>query len=310
MTVTVGKPAPITEVEVWRRNARGPGRFALSELKGDWVVLFFYPRDFSFLCPTEIAAFVALAGDFAQSGAKIVGASTDSFFSHQAFFAQDDKLKEIDFPVVADTSHALSRAFGVLADDGSAMRGTFIIDPHGIVRHMTVNDHDVGRNVSETLRVLRGLQSGEMCPAHWQPGQEAHAAYNQWLGKVFPRLRKRVLAEATKDLKTVLFEQGDIIIHQGARPDRFYIISEGEVSVIRRLDNGREIELARLRRGDVFGEMGILTGNARTADVRANTDVTLFALDWKDFKALIDQSEPTAREFMSIVEQRLKAIPA
>ena len=109
----------------------------------------------------------------------------------------------------------------MLADDGSAMRGTFIIDPQGVVRHMSINDHDVGRNVSEILRLLRGFQSGEMCPAHWQPGQQAHAAYNQWLGKVFPRLRKRVLAEATKDLKTVLFEQGDIIIHQGARPNRF-----------------------------------------------------------------------------------------
>jgi alkyl hydroperoxide reductase subunit AhpC len=310
MTVTIGKPAPMIEVEIWRRDARIASKFTLFDLRGEWVVLFFYPRDFSFLCPTEIVAFAALAGDFSQSGAKLVAASTDSFFSHQAFFTQDEKLRNFDFPVVADTSHALSRAFGVLAEDGSAMRGTFIIDPQGIVRHVTINDHDVGRNVNETLRVLRGLQSGEMCPAHWQPGQEAHAAYNQWLGKVFPRLRKRVLAEATKDLKTVLFEQGDIIIHQGARPDRFYIISEGQVSVIRRLDNGREIELARLGRGDVFGEMGILTGNPRTADVRANTDVTLFALDWKNFKGLIDQSEPTAREFMSIVEQRLKAIPA
>jgi peroxiredoxin (alkyl hydroperoxide reductase subunit C) len=283
---------------------------SLSDYRGSWVVLFFYPRDFSFLCPTEIAAFAALSRDFAQTGAKIVAASTDSFFSHQAFFAQDEKLKEVDFPVVADTSHVMTEAFGVLAEDGSAQRGTFIIDPGGVVRHISVNDSDVGRNVSEVLRVLRALQSGDMCPAHWQPGQEVHAAYNRWLGKVFPRLRKRVLAEVSDSLKTVVFDKGDIVIHQGGRPDRFYIIAEGEVSVIRRLGKGKEIELARLGKGDVFGEMGILTGNPRTADVRADTSVLLYALDWKDFKTLIDQSEPTARDFMDIVEQRLKTIPA
>src|SRR4029078_3896098 len=134
MTVTIGKPAPMIEVEVWRRDARIPSKFTPSDLRGQCVVLFFYPRDFSFLCPTEIAAFAALAGDFSQSGAKLVAASTDSFFSHQAFFTQDEKLRNFDFPVVADTSHALARAFGVLADDGSAMRGTFIIHPTRIVQ--------------------------------------------------------------------------------------------------------------------------------------------------------------------------------
>ncbi|MFO1091563.1 MAG: redoxin domain-containing protein [Hyphomicrobiales bacterium] len=310
MAVMVGKPAPEVSGDIWVRGAKTPRALKLSEFLGSWVVLFFYPRDFSFLCPTEIAAFAALAQDFGATGAKIVACSTDSFFSHQAFFAQDEKLRDVDFPVFSDTSHSISTAFGVLADDGSAQRGTFIIDPAGIVRHMSVNDLDVGRNVTEVLRVLRALQSGDMCPAHWQPGQEVHAAYNRWLGKVFPRLRKRVLAEVEQTLKTVVFEKGDIIIHQGARPDRFYIIAEGEVSVIRRLGKGKEIELARLGKGDVFGEMGILTGNPRTADVRANTSVLLYALDWKDFKTLIDQSEPTARDFMDIVEQRLKAIPA
>jgi alkyl hydroperoxide reductase subunit AhpC len=310
MTVKVGKPAPDVGGECWAPGAKVAKPLSLTDYRGSWLVLFFYPRDFSFLCPTEIAAFAALSRDFAQTGAKIVAASTDSFFSHQAFFAQDEKLKEVDFPVVADTSHQMANAFGVLADDGSAQRGTFIIDPGGTVRHISVNDSDVGRNVSEVLRVLRALQSGDMCPAHWQPGQEVHAAYNRWLGKVFPRLRKRVLAEVSDSLRTVVFDKGDIVIHQGGRPDRFYIIAEGEVSVIRRLGKGKEIELARLGKGDVFGEMGILTGNPRTADVRADSNVLLYALDWKDFKALIDQSEPTARDFMDIVEQRLKTIPA
>ena len=109
MTVVVGKPAPVDQVEVWTRDGSRPGKFSLAELRGQWVVLFFYPRDFSFLCPTEIAAFEALAGDFAQSGAKIVAVSTDSFLSHQAFFGQDEKLKNVDFPCGCRHKHSMSK---------------------------------------------------------------------------------------------------------------------------------------------------------------------------------------------------------
>src|SRR5690606_2643387 len=165
-----------------------------------------------------------LQHDFAREGAIVIGASTDSYFSHETWFRQDERLRHVDFPVIADTSHKLSEAFGLLLQDGSALRGTFIIDPDGVVRHMTVNELDVARNMDETLRVLQALQSGDLCPVGWRAGEETHVKYNEWLGKVFPRLKKSVLADASKRLKTVVYEAGDIIINQGDKPDCFYII--------------------------------------------------------------------------------------
>lgn len=309
MSVMVGKPAPDVKVECWMRGAPGPKRISLSQYRGEWVVLFFYPRDFTYLCPTEITAFAALQSEFHKAGAMILAASTDSYFSHATWFTQDERLKDVRFPVIADTSHRLSETFGVLLDDGSALRGTFIIDPDGIIRHMSVNDLDVARNVPEVLRALLALQSGELCPAGWEPGQGNNARYNEWLAKVFPRLKKSVLADATRRLKPAIYEAGDIIIRQGAKADRFYIIVAGEVSVIYRTSRGDEVELARLGPGEVFGEMGILTETRRTADLRANTAVSLLALEWDDFKGLIEQSDPTAKDFMDIVEQRRSALP-
>ena len=309
MTIMVGQPIPEAMVEYWRRGSPGANRMALSDMKGAWLVLFFYPRDFSYLCPGEIAAFAALAGDFAAADAAIVGASTDSYFSHNAWFAQNDILAGVQFPIIADTSHELARLFGVLLSDGSALRATFVIDPEGVLRHMSVNDLDVARNVDETLRVLTALQSGELCPAGWQPGDARPSPYNEWLARVFPKLNKSALADASKHVHPAIYEPGDIILRQGTPSDKFFIIKEGHVSVIRRTRDGNEVELARLGKGDVFGEMGILTGNRRTADVRADTGVAAYALDWEDFKAIIDQSVPTAKDFMAIVEQRIKALP-
>jgi peroxiredoxin 2/4 len=309
MGVMVGKPAPDVSIVCWLRGATGPKRMSLAQFNGSWLVLFFYARDFTYVCPTEISAIAALQDEFAAAGAAIVGASTDSYFSHETWFGQDERLKDVRFPVIADTSHRLSEQFGVLLEDGSALRGTFIIDPEGILRHMTVNDVEVARNIPETLRVLRALQSGELCTADWEPGHESEFTYNEWLARAFPRLRKSLLAEASQRLLPAVYEAGDIIIRQGARADRFYIIAAGEVSVIHRTSQGDEVELARLGEGEVFGEMGILTETRRSADVRAITAVALFALDWQDFKELIERSDPTARDFMQIVEQRRAALP-
>ncbi len=135
------------------------------------VVLFFYPRDFTFVCPTEIRSFSALETEFELEDAVIIGASTDSFYSHKAWFETDPRLRDVGFPVIADTAHRMSRAFGVLVEDGAALRATFIIDPEGIVRHACVTDSNVGRSADETLRVLQALRTGELCPAGWRPGQ-------------------------------------------------------------------------------------------------------------------------------------------
>ncbi len=139
--------------------------------KGKWTVLFFYPLDFTFVCPTEIRDFAKHEEEFKKSNAVIIGASTDSAYSHKAWFERD--LPEVKFPVIADTTHRISRMFDVLKEDqGIAYRGTFIIDPEGVVRYMVMSDLSVGRNVEETLRTLKALQSGELCPINWHPGEK------------------------------------------------------------------------------------------------------------------------------------------
>lgn len=170
MTVMVGQSAPAFECEAWLRGAERETPISLDDFRGRWVVLFFYPRDFTFICPTELAAFAALHAEFTAEDASLVGASTDSFYSHKAWFESDGRLAEVEYPVLADASHRVSRAYGVLLDNGEALRATFIIDPHTNVRHVSVSDLDVGRNPAETLRVLQALKTGERCPVNWRPG--------------------------------------------------------------------------------------------------------------------------------------------
>jgi alkyl hydroperoxide reductase subunit AhpC len=139
--------------------------------RGRWAVLMFYPRDFTFVCPTELAELAELTADFMDEETAIMAASTDSWFSHRRWFEDDPLLARVAYPVLADTAHELARSFGVLEEDGTCRRGTFVIDPEGIVRHATISDGSVGRSAAETLRVVRALRTGELCPASWQPGQ-------------------------------------------------------------------------------------------------------------------------------------------
>ncbi|MBI1908000.1 peroxiredoxin, partial [Candidatus Uhrbacteria bacterium] len=165
--IRVGKPAPVfTDTVAYQK-----GEFTtvgLEQYRGKWVVLFFYPRDFTFICPTEIRSFGKLEGEFAKLGAVILGASTDSEWSHKAWFTRD--LPEVQYPVIADTTQQISRDYDVLDDDGSSQRGLFLIDPDGIVKYALVSAGSVGRSTRETLRVLQALQSGDLCPVEWEPG--------------------------------------------------------------------------------------------------------------------------------------------
>jgi peroxiredoxin 2/4 len=146
-------------------------KISLSDYKGKWIVLFFYPLDFTFVCPTEIKGFASAAQDLAAKNAIVLGASTDSAHSHKAWFQRD--MPDVKFPVLADTAHKLSRQFGVLLDDeGIALRGTFIIDPEGVLRYQVVSALNIGRSVKETVRVISALQTGGLCPVEWEPGQE------------------------------------------------------------------------------------------------------------------------------------------
>jgi len=171
MNVKVGSPAPKVELEGYRRGEAEPVTVALGGERERWVVLFFYPRDFTFICPTELAAFAELEDAFRAEEADVVAASTDSYWSHKAWFETNAMVSGVDYAVVADTTHELSFNYGVLVEDGSALRGTFIIDPAGIVRHASVSDQSVGRSPEETLRVLQALRTGELCPVGWRPGQ-------------------------------------------------------------------------------------------------------------------------------------------
>jgi alkyl hydroperoxide reductase subunit AhpC len=140
---------------------------------GKWKVVFFWPKDFTFVCPTEIAAFGKLNRDFADRDAQLLGVSTDSEFVHLAWRGTHPDLKDLPFPMVADIKRELSAACGVLdRNEGVALRATFIVDPEGIIRFVSVNDLSVGRNPAEVIRVLDALQTDELCPCNWQKGQD------------------------------------------------------------------------------------------------------------------------------------------
>jgi lipoyl-dependent peroxiredoxin subunit C len=140
---------------------------------GKWKVIFFWPKDFTFVCPTEIAAFGTLNGDFNDRDAVIYGVSTDSEFVHLAWRRTHPDLKDLPFPMLADIKRELSQAFGILdKQEGVALRATFVVDPEGVIRFVSVNDLSVGRNPQEVLRVLDALQTDELCPCNWQKGEE------------------------------------------------------------------------------------------------------------------------------------------
>jgi alkyl hydroperoxide reductase subunit AhpC len=139
---------------------------------GKWKVYFFWPKDFTFVCPTEIAAFGKLERDFADRDAQVLGVSTDNEYVHLAWRGTHPDLKDLPFPMLSDLKRALSTELGVLdKSEGVALRATFIVDPQNIIRFVSVNDLNVGRNPQETLRVLDALQTDELCPCNWQKGQ-------------------------------------------------------------------------------------------------------------------------------------------
>jgi alkyl hydroperoxide reductase subunit AhpC len=138
---------------------------------GTWKVIFFWPMDFTFVCPTEIAEFGRRAPEFRARGAEVLGVSTDSHFVHLAWRTHEPMLRDLPIPMLADTKRELATALGVLHPaEGVALRATFIVDPEGLIRHTSVNDLAVGRNVVETLRVLAALQTGGLTACNWTPG--------------------------------------------------------------------------------------------------------------------------------------------
>ena len=143
-----------------------------ADFPGLWKVYFFWPKDFTFVCPTEIAGFAKLNKQFEERDAKILGASIDSEFVHLAWRNNHEDLRNLPFPMLADIKRELSDALGILDPrEGVAQRATFIVDPDGIIRFVSVTDLSVGRNIEEVLRVLDALQTDELCPCNWQKGE-------------------------------------------------------------------------------------------------------------------------------------------
>lgn len=141
--------------------------------KDNWLVVFFYPKDFTFVCPTEIAEFGNLNQEFEDRDAQVLGASVDSEFVHWAWRRDQEELKNLPFPLLADIKRELSSKLGILDEqEGVSQRATFIVDPNGIIRFTMVTDLNVGRNPKEVLRVLDALQTDELCPCNWKPGEE------------------------------------------------------------------------------------------------------------------------------------------
>lgn len=140
-----------------------------SDYRGRWLIVVFYPLDFTFVCPTELLAFAHETSAFDRLGASVVAISVDSVYSHKAWVERD--LNDVRYPIVSDITKTIARDFGVLDEDhGVALRGTFIIDPEGIVQYQVVSALNLGRSTEETIRTLEALRTGELCPANWRPG--------------------------------------------------------------------------------------------------------------------------------------------
>lgn len=177
METLVQKPAPDFKLEALVGDQFKT--ISLKDYKGKWVCLFFYPLDFTFVCPTEITAFDESYKEFKEAGCEVLGASVDSVHSHLAWSKlarKEGGIGKLQFPLLADLNKTLGRDYGVLLDSGITLRGLFLINPEGKIAYQLVHDLGIGRNTEEVLRVLKALQevekTGEVCPANWKPGKK------------------------------------------------------------------------------------------------------------------------------------------
>jgi alkyl hydroperoxide reductase subunit AhpC len=171
MSRLVGKQAPEFAFNAVTGNGQEFVQVKSEDYKGKWLVLFFYPLDFTFVCPTEITAYSKRIEEFKALGAEVLGVSVDSEHSHKAWINGD--LGQLNFPLASDMTKKASEDYGVLIEEaGIALRGLFIINPEGVLQYSVVHDLNVGRNVDETVRVLKALQTGGLCPIDWEDGDE------------------------------------------------------------------------------------------------------------------------------------------
>lgn len=167
-SLQIGAPAPDFMVDGYYKGEKR--RYSLSDYRGKWVVLFFYPLDFTFVCPTELVELSKQHDKFADLNAQVLGISVDSVYSHEAWLKE---LGEFNYPLLSDMNKSVSKDYKVLLkEEGISLRGAFIIDPDGVLKSYMVNDLSVGRDVNELLRLVEAFQTGELCPVGWKKGQE------------------------------------------------------------------------------------------------------------------------------------------
>jgi len=186
--IEINKQVPDFSAEVFQNDEIR--RIRLGDYRGKWVVLIFYPADFTFVCPTELEDAAELYGKFREANAEIISVSTDTAFAHKAWHDSSPAISKVNYPMMADPNGNISKMFGVYIDEeGLALRGTFIIDPDGVLKTIEINNNDIGRSAKETLRKLQAAQfvrehGGNVCPANWEPGEETLKPGVDLVGKI------------------------------------------------------------------------------------------------------------------------------
>jgi len=184
----INSKVPDFEAEIYQN--KDIRKVKLSEYLGKWVVLIFYPADFTYICPTELEEAQSLYGEFQKLGAEVISVSTDKVFSHKAWHDTSPAISKVEYPMLADPTGAISKLFDVyIEESGEALRGTFIIDPDGILKTIEVHNNDIGRSAGETLRKLQaGIfvreHGGNVCPANWEPGKDTLKPGTDLIGKI------------------------------------------------------------------------------------------------------------------------------
>ena len=184
----INKPAPEFSAEVFHENQIK--KINLADYKGKWTVLFFYPADFTFVCPTELGDLADKYEELQQLGVEVLSVSTDTAFVHKAWHDESETIAKIKFPMVADPTGKVCRAYNTyISEEGISLRGTFIIDPDGILKAFEINNNDIGRSGDELLRKIKAAQfvrenGGEVCPANWQPGKQTLKPGLDLVGKI------------------------------------------------------------------------------------------------------------------------------
>ena len=190
-TLSVGDTVPNFEFDAFKPGDKEElTKMSIEDFKGKWLVLFFYPADFTFVCPTELEEMAGMYPEFQKEGVEVVSVSTDTHFSHKAWHDSSEAIKKITFPMAADANHILSESFGVLIEEeGLALRGTFVINPEGNIVLAEINDNSIGRNANELLRKIRAAKfvaehDGLVCPASWKPGDDTLEPGLDLVGKI------------------------------------------------------------------------------------------------------------------------------